>query len=69
MATIEQMAREAGFRKAGETMACNATLEDMGFDVVSTPIMPEGFIALRTERGAMILGPKGSHWVPFWPNV
>ncbi|WP_334061688.1 hypothetical protein [Limimaricola cinnabarinus] len=35
------------------------------FDVVATPIMPEGFFAIRTAGGATVLGPNGSFFVPF----
>lgn len=72
MTNIEQMARLAGFRKSGETLTCNTSDDSgqiLGMDVVSTPLMPEGFFALRTDRGAMIFGPKGAHWVPFWPRA
>ena len=72
MKSIDEMAREAGFMKDGETALASASQPDdkaFGMDVVSAPLMPEGFAALRTERGAMVMGPKGSFWVPFWPNV
>lgn len=68
MKSIDEMAREAGFTQAGETVLANASPPDgkvFGMDVVAAPIMPEGFVALRTERGAMVMGPKGSFWVPF----
>lgn len=70
--SIDQIARAAGFRKAGEAQTCNTSAEPtqaFGLDIVTEPLMPEGFIAIRNERGAVILGPKGAHYVPFYPNL
>lgn len=70
--SIDQIARAAGFRKAGETQAVNTDNSHtryFGMDIVTDPTMPEGFVAIRNERGAVILGPKGAHWVPFYPNL
>lgn len=71
MKRAEQMAREAGFvtdTERAKQSTCNAPEPDgkiAGFDVVATPIMPEGFVAFRTAGGATVLGPKGSFFVPF----
>lgn len=70
MLSVDEMAYEAGFRKVGERLTSNTATDPaqaLGMDIVSSPIMPEGYVALRTERGAMVVGPKGSYWVPFWP--
>lgn len=69
MAYIDTLARSAGFLKAGETTA-NAAPETGGtfadMDVIGSPVMPEGWLGMRTERGVMCVGPSGSFWVPFY---
>ncbi len=70
MRAIDMLAKDAGFHKPGEALACN-TVENgerlLGMDVVASPLMPEGFFALRTEKGAMVIGQRCSFWVPFSP--
>jgi hypothetical protein len=66
---IDQMARDAGFLKAGELTTSSAASEGetvFGMDVVKEPLMPEGYFALRTEKGALVVAPSGKRfWVPF----
>lgn len=65
--TIERIAREAGFETVGEARTTSKPThgEIGGMDVVVSPIMPDGFFAVRTISGTMVFGPKGSYWVPF----
>ncbi len=64
--TIDQIAREAGFRKADEVMASNVepseptpplTLDNL--NIVPSHIMPEGWLGVRTEGGVMMRTDKG----------
>lgn len=64
-----QTARDAGFltrdEMLGQSTVNNASNDQiLGMDVVSSRIMPEGWFGLRTEKGVMCVGPKGSFWVP-----
>lgn len=67
----EQTARDAGFLTHEELLsqAVTSNVERdhlCGMDIVTTPIMPEGYAAIRSDTGAMILAPGGkSWWVPF----
>ena len=72
MSPGELIARDAGFLKAGEmTTATEPSKvgEFGGMDIVSSPIMPKDWFALRTERGALCVGPKGSFYVPFYNSI
>lgn len=63
----ERIAYQAGFRKSGEIMTSTDPRkvgEFSGMDILSEPLMPEGWFALRTDEGALCVGPKGSFWVP-----
>ena len=66
------MTRAAGFTKSGE--ACTANVQTdadkaLGLDIVTTPIMPEGWLGMRTDKGVICMGPAGSFWVPFYDNT
>ncbi len=66
---IDRMAHKAAFRTAFEITTSTDPKkvgEFFGMDIVSTPLMPEGWFALKTEKGAICFGPKGSIWVPFF---
>jgi hypothetical protein len=68
MNKIDALARDAGFRKSGEAMTCS-TLgkggELAGIDIIVEPLMPEGWLGMRTDKGVMCMGPDGkSFWVP-----
>ncbi len=67
MAKLDDLARAAGFKKAGEICtSCDPekVSEIGGMDIIADPLMPEGWFALRSDKGAMCVGPKGSFWVP-----
>lgn len=68
MTPAERIAHQAGFRKGGDISSCtdpDKVAEFGGMDIASSPIMPEGWFAMRTDKGALCVGPKGSFWVPF----
>ena len=65
-ASLDQMARDAGFRKPGEAQTCNVDPEKpFGIDLFETRLTPEGWIGMRTDKGVTCLGPNGeSFFVP-----
>lgn len=72
MAQLDDMARAAGFTKPGEARTANMAIDadkPLGFDVVTTPIMPEGWFGMRTDKGVICVGPNGSFWVPFYNST
>lgn len=65
--SIDTLARAAGFKTASDFTTSNANEkieEAFGLDVITSPLMPEGWFALRNGKGALCVGPKGSFWVP-----
>lgn len=73
--TVDQIAREAGFRKAGEMVASNVasdeptpslTLDDL--NIVPSHIMPEGWFGLRTDKGVLIRTDKGKTFFLEFPT-
>lgn len=68
MTKIDALARAAGFIKPREAMTCadpDKVEEFAGIDIVAEPLMPEGWIGMRTDKGVMCMGPDGkSLWVP-----
>jgi hypothetical protein len=68
MTPIERMAYDAGFRQDGDAFTSSVDVgpgNAFGMDIVTAPLMPDGFMAIRTEKGAMVIGPNGAIWVPF----
>lgn len=67
---LEDLARQAGFfSKDGILQSATSSRapdreQIFGMDFVPTPIMPKGWIGMRTEKGVMCVGPSGSFWVP-----
>jgi len=68
MARIDALARAAGFRKSNEITTCSDSSKVdafAGIDIIGSPLMPEGWIGMRTDKGVMCIGPEGkSVWVP-----
>lgn len=63
--TIERIAFEAGFRKADEIhTSAIGEAEVLGLELIESSIMPEGWVGLRTDKGALCFGPGGMIWVP-----
>ena len=64
----ERIAFDAGFRRPDQITTANNPdkASFCGMDVVTSPLMPEGYVAFRTERGALIIPPdKPSWWLSF----
>lgn len=71
--SLLEMARGAGFKTREDQLRAQtsnaATGQSFaGMDIVETGIMPEGWIGLRTDKGVMCVGPKGSIWVPAYES-
>lgn len=70
MSTIEEMAREAGFLSEADILGrttnsmSEPTSDAMVMEFVPSNIMPDGWFGLRTDKGVMCVGLKGSFWVP-----
>ncbi len=67
MSGIDNLAYDAGFRKAGEVTTSTASEQEdnfHGLEVIPTRLMPEGWFGLRTEKGVTCVGPKGTFFVP-----
>ena len=56
---MDIIAYNAGFRKIGETNTCSQVDESLSLeiDVISSRIMPEGWIGFRTKEGITCFGP------------
>ena len=57
----EQLAEVAGFRKLGMTTTSTTSDAYDQMRLVGPPTMPEGYVAIVREGGAVILGPKGAY--------
>lgn len=58
------LAREAGFLTASDKLRTATQTREipgkvLGMRILGQPWMPEGYVALVTDRGAMILPPSG----------
>ncbi len=68
MSQIDRIARDAGFTNSEDLMTCtdpSKVTQFSGIDIVGEPLMPEGWLGMRADKGVMCLGPDGkSLWVP-----
>ena len=61
----KSLAAEAGFVSTADRMRATTQVRSVptkvhGIRLVGSPLMPEGYVALATEGGAMILPPIGA---------
>lgn len=61
MATIDQMAYDAGFRKAEELMTCSKPhpASEIGWMKIKTALLPDGWWGLKNDYVAILMGPEG----------